>query len=77
MHGPIAEAISEFRGLIEKKQTENVLTEFAHSHFYSILMRERQDVLWCETDDETGILSEEYASKKTQWLKEVFVFFKL
>lgn len=55
-----------------KKQTENILTEFARSHFYYILMRERQDVLWCETDDETGILSEEYASKKTQWLKEVF-----
>lgn len=71
MHGPIAEAISKFRGLIEKKQAENILTEFAHSHFYYILMREWQDVLWCETDDEAGILSEEYSSKKTQWFKEI------
>lgn len=35
-------------------------------------MREWQDILWCETDDETGILSGEYASKKTERFKEIF-----
>lgn len=58
MHGPIAETISEFRGLVEKTGWKYVLTEFTHSHFYYILVREWQDILWCETDDETGILKE-------------------
>lgn len=35
-------------------------------------MRKWQDILWCETDDKTGILSGEYASKKTKWFKENF-----
>lgn len=35
-------------------------------------MREWQDILWCETDDETGILSGEYASKKTERFKAIF-----
>lgn len=59
-----------------KKQAENILTEFTHCHVYCILTREWQDVLWCERDDETGSLSGEYASKKTEWFKEIF-FFKL